>query len=582
MVDTPDNWRQKSPVSGRDGEVICRDPESGKYSGPFLKILALRDLFSEEAIESFLNPSIKSLHDPYLLPGMKRGVDRLIKAIKSSEKISVFGDYDADGIISSALIYNFLKRLGIDAGIYIPDRFDEGYGLNLDYIRSVAEKNQYSLIISVDCGTNNQDVQQFLRDEPEGPDIIACDHHNASCEKYPEDEKYIIINPKLPGSSYPFKFLSGGGVTFKFIIGVLRKLDEDRKAYFEKDYLSSLLDLVAISTIADVMPLNGENRILVKSGLERIGRTKNKGLRTLIEITSDKNSSIDEYDIGFIIAPRINAAGRMKNAMDSFDLLSEEDKDFYSIACELDQFNKERRDLQSKILTAIAESYDLEKIALSRRIFIASSNEWSEGVLGIVASEIVKKFNIPAILFREKDGKLKGSGRSTPGFDLYGNLLELENLFERFGGHRQACGISMDTGSFDVFCKRLSEIAKNKISFKDLRKKYEYDMELEFDHINIGFVEELELLKPYGEGNPKPVFLSTDCIVRRYWFLKGGKHLKIDMEKGGTSFEALIFRIDRRKKEIIEKKQMINILYSLQINVWQGSKSIQLIIKDIY
>ncbi len=582
MVDIPDNWRQKSPVSGGDDEVIYKDTGSGKYSGPFLKLLALRDLFSEEAIESFLNPSIKSLHDPYLLPGMKRGVDRLIKAIESGEKISVFGDYDADGIISSVLIYNFLKRLGIDAGIYIPDRFDNGYGLNLDYIRSVTEKNKYSLIISVDCGTNNQDIQQFLRDKPEGPDIVVCDHHNAAYQIYPEDEKYIIINPKLPGSSYPFKFLSGGGVTFKFIIGVLRKLDEDRKAYFEKDYLSSLLDLVAISTIADVMPLNGENRILVKSGLERIGSTKNKGLRTLIEITSDKNSGINEYDIGFIIAPRINAAGRMKNAMDSFDLLSGEKKDLYGIARELDQFNKDRQDLQSKILTAILESYDLEKIALSRRIFIAKSNEWSEGVLGIVASEIVKKFNVPAILFREKDGKLKGSGRSTPGFDLYGNLLELENLFERFGGHRQACGISMDAGSFDVFSKRLSVIANSKISIKDLCKKYEYDMELELDHINEGFIEELELLRPYGEGNPKPVFLSTDCIIKECRFLMGGKHMKINLEKDETGFEALIFKIDSRKKEIIEKKPIINILYSPQLNIWQGSKSIQLIIKDIY
>ncbi|MCJ7666082.1 MAG: single-stranded-DNA-specific exonuclease RecJ, partial [Actinobacteria bacterium] len=440
MTGIPDNWRQKNLLSNRDGEIVCRHPDSEKYSKTFQKILALRDLLSEEAIENFLNPSIKSLHDPYLLSGMKRGVDRLIKAVESCEKILVFGDYDADGIISSALIYNFLKRLGIDAGIYIPDRFDEGYDLGLDYIREVTKKNQYSLIISVDCGTNNQDVQQFLRDGPAGPDVIVCDHHSTSLGKYEEDEKYIIINPKLPGCYYPFKFLSGGGVTFKFIIGVLRKLDEDKKGDFEKGYLNSLLDLVAISTIADVMPLNGENRILVKKGLERISRTKNKGLKTLIETATHKDSSIDEYDIGFIIAPRINAAGRMKNAIDSFNLLSEEDKDFHAIALELERLNKERQDLQASVLEEIVESYDLEDIALSGRVFIASSKKWSEGVLGIVASEIVKRLNVPAILFREKDGKLKGSGRSTPDFDLYGNLLELESLFERFGGHKKACG----------------------------------------------------------------------------------------------------------------------------------------------
>ena len=582
MTDIPDNWRLRCPLPDRDIKSGRRDPDSKKYSNSFLDILALRKLFTEESIEDFLNPQIKSLHDPFLLSGMERGVKRLIKAIDSKEKISVFGDYDADGVISSVLIYNFLRKLGINTDIYIPDRFEEGYDLSLDYIRFITEKKKYSLVISVDCGTNNHDVQKFLRDESAGPDVIVCDHHNASFKECPEDENYIIINPRLPGCDYPFKFLSGGGVSFKFIIGVLRKLNDDKKAFFDKNYLNSLLDLVAISTIADVMPLNGENRILVKKGLDRIKRTSNKGLKTLIETAIGNNPDIDEYDIGFIIAPRLNAAGRMKNAMDSFNLLSTEDKNFTSIAMKLENFNKKRRDLQSEILEEILGSYDLEEIGRSKRIFIAYSHKWSEGVLGIVASEIVKRFNIPAILFREKEGRLKGSGRSTPGFDLYGNLLGLKSLFERFGGHRQACGISMDIKLFEDFHKKFSNIAKREISPEDLKKKYEYDLLHEFTEIDMKFIEELDLLKPYGESNPKPVFITRDCTIKKLDFLKGEKHLKMTLEKDDIRFTGLIFNIDSRKKEIIKKKQMIHILYNLQLNIWKGSKSIQLIIKDIY
>ncbi len=582
MTDIPDNWRPRCPLPDRDIKSWRRDQDSKKYSDSFLDILALRKLFTEKSIEDFLNPQVKSLHDPYLLSGMEKGVKRLIKAIRSEEKITVFGDYDADGIISSVLIYNFLKKLGIDADIYIPDRFKEGYDLSLDYIRLITEKKKYSLVISVDCGTNNHDVQQFLRDEPGGPDVIVCDHHNASFKVFPGDEKYIIITPKLPGCGYPYKFLSGAGVSFKFIRGVLMKLKDNEKTDFDKNYLNSLLDLVAISTIADVMPLNGENRILVRKGLEKINKTDNKGLKVLIETAIGNNPNITEYDIGFIIAPRINAAGRMKNAMDSFNLLSTEDKDFTGIALKLEDYNIKRRELQSEILEEIMGTYDLEKIAHSKRIFIAYSPEWSEGVLGIVASEIVKRFNIPAVIFRKKDDRLKGSGRSTPGFDLYGSLTGLKSLFDRFGGHRQACGISMDIGLFDDFYKRFTNIARKKISLNDLKKKYEYDIPNEFTDIDMRFMEELELLRPYGESNPKPVFMTRDCIIRQLDFLKSEKHLKMTLEKDGISFKGLIFNIDSRKKEIIKNKQLIHILYNLQVNVWKGSKSIQLIIKDIY
>ncbi|MCL4415870.1 MAG: DHH family phosphoesterase [Actinobacteria bacterium] len=312
-----------------------------------LHLLANRNIKTEEEINSFLNPSIKTLKSPALLPNIDKAVRRLKKAIKTKESVLIFGDYDTDGIVSSALMFNFLKKAGLDSDIYIPDRFDEGYDINMDFIRNRVFENgsdyidessnkkfnsRYPLIICVDCGTNSSEVKDFvLSDKGSGFDIIVCDHHepnkHGDFKSEPASElknQYIIINPKLPDSKYPFRNLSGAGVTFKFIFAVLKGLDAGIKSKFDKNYIGSMLDLVAISTIADLMPLVDENRAIVCIGLKMLKKTVNYGLKKLIEKFLNDKKDITTYDIGFIIAPRLNAAGRIKNAMDSVEILKEE------------------------------------------------------------------------------------------------------------------------------------------------------------------------------------------------------------------------------------------------------------------
>ncbi|GAH01813.1 unnamed protein product, partial [marine sediment metagenome] len=277
------------------------------YSPALISILAGRNIITDEEIISFINPTLKQLHDPRLLPGIGMGTRRLKKSINRKEDILIFGDYDADGIISASLIYKFLKKLGLNVEVYIPDRFNEGYDLSLEFFKKISAEKKYNLMICVDCGTNSAEVQKFIQNSP-GPDVIVCDHHNQSVDFGEERENYIIINPRLKSSVYPFENLSGAGVTFKFIISILRELDEDYRKKFKKDYLTNLLDLVAIATIADIMPLVDENRVMVKKGLKMLNKTVNPGLKKMINAVIKDKKNISEYDIGFIIAPRLNAA----------------------------------------------------------------------------------------------------------------------------------------------------------------------------------------------------------------------------------------------------------------------------------
>ncbi|MFZ3385711.1 MAG: DHHA1 domain-containing protein, partial [Candidatus Hydromicrobium sp.] len=386
----------------------------------------------------------------------------------------------------------------------------------------------------------------------------------------------------LKGSIYPFKYLSGAGVTFKFIISILRELDEDYKKKFKKDYLTNLLDLVAISTIADIMPLVDENRVMVKKGLKMLNKTVNSGLKKMINAVIKDKKNISEYDIGFIIVPRLNAAGRIKNAESSFNLLSKEGDILDKIINDLNSFNEERQNIQKDILNEIIENNDFNKIVKEKKIFIDKSKNWNEGVLGIVASDIVKRFNIPAILFKEIKGKLKGSGRSTDKFDLYGNLVSLGDLFENFGGHRQACGISMNVLNFKAFYKKMVEIADRNIKDEDVEKKFAYDLELNFRDINKKFLNEINLLKPFGAGNPEPSFTTGNCTIVDFYYLMEERHVKLKLKQSGRIFDAIMFKIDKRVKEKVITGNKINILYKIEENIWGDFRTIQLVILDLF
>jgi single-stranded-DNA-specific exonuclease len=546
-----------------------------------INILAGRSIITPEEIKSFLNPGIKQLHDPVLLPGIEKGVKRLLRAIGDRENILIFGDYDADGIISTALMYNFLKKLELDVEIYIPDRFVEGYDLGLDFYKQISAEGKYELLICVDCGTNSSEVMEYSSGK-NGPNVIVCDHHNQSTLHDDSREDYIIINPRVEDSKYPFKHLSGAGVTFKFIMAVLRSLDNKFKSKFEKDYLTSLLDLVAVSTISDLMPLVDENRVIVKKGINMIKRTKNRGLKEMMDTVLKDKELVDEYDVGFIIAPRLNAAGRIKNARIGFDLLSSKAGSKASILNDLNSFNEKRQDTQKKIFDEIIENNDFDKVIKEKKIFIDRSKNWNEGVLGIVASDIVKKFNIPAILFKEVKGELKGSGRSTDKFDLYGHLISMAGLFDRFGGHRSACGIRMKAVNFENFKNKMLDTALKEIKDEDIEKKYYYDIEISFNDVDRNIMKELELLRPFGKGNPEPNFITRDCTISDFYYLSGKKHVKLKLVNSGKSLNAVMFRITKAAREKIMIGNKISLLYKIRKDNWNALETVQLVIIDLF
>jgi single-stranded-DNA-specific exonuclease len=576
MTDIPSNW-------------ICRNKrkpdvkllKEKRYSTVLLELLARRNIINGDEVISFLNPSLKNLRDPMELPGISEGIRRVKEALVKKENVIIFGDYDADGIISAALMYKFLKELGLNTDVYIPDRFEEGYDLSVDFLKRVIREGRHDLIISVDCGTNCVEVQDFVR-ENSCPDIIVCDHHNQSANLNKVPDRYIIINPKLKDSGYKFKYLSGAAVTFKFITAILRKLDHKFKKNFKKDYLTCFLDLVAISTIADIMPLVDENRIIVKKGLKVLQKTRNKGLKKMIDTLDGKKGYVDEYDIGFIIAPRLNAAGRIKKAETSFDLLIKEGNTLDKIVDKLNSFNKSRQRIQKDIFNEIVENNDFKSIIEEKRIFIGKSKNWNEGVLGIVASNIVKKFNIPAILFREFKGRVKGSGRSINKFDLYENLNKLSNLFDSFGGHRLACGISMNVINYETFYESLVKIASNTLKIDDIEKINIYDVEINFKHISKGILRDINLLKPFGNENPGPVFLTRDCVIDDFSYLSEGKHIRLKLKQNGIITDAMLFGADERIKEKILKNNKISILYRIEENNRGNFGTTGLVIIDLF
>jgi len=576
MTIFPTCWQQRS-IKKTDKRLS----EDKGYSQILINILAGRNIITREEIKSFLDPGLKQLHDPDLLPGIEKGIERLLKSIHSREHILIFGDYDADGIISTALMYNFLRKLKLDVEAYIPDRFIEGYDLSLDFYRKISAEGKYSLLICVDCGTNSSEVMEFSSSNP-GPDIIVCDHHNQSTVHDKTREDYIIINPRVKDSKYPFQHLSGAGVTFKFIIAVLRTLDSEFKSEFEKGYLTDLLDLVAVSTISDLMPLVDENRVIVKKGIEMIKRTKNPGLEELVKTVLKKKDDINEYDVGFIIAPRLNAAGRIRNARIGLDLLSNEKGNKASMLDDLDSFNKKRQDTQKKILDEIIENNDFDKVIKEKKIFIDKSKNWNEGVLGIVASDIVKRFNIPAILFKEIKGELKGSGRSTDNFDLYSSLISMAELFDRFGGHRAACGIRMKTANFKSFYKKMLDIAFEKIRDEDIKKRYFYEMEISFNDIDQKILKDLDMLRPFGKGNPEPNFVTRDCTISDFCYLSGEMHVKLKLDSGGKVLDAVIFRVTEAVKEKIIIGNKITVLYKIRKDTWDDLEMVQLLIIDLF
>lgn len=492
------------------------------------KVLVNRGITTDNEIEIFLNPKRNNFHDPFLMPDMEKSVERIIKAIKDKEKVIIYGDYDVDGITSTTVLKKFLDERGLKVDYYIPNRLDEGYGLNKQAVEEIINK-KYSLMITVDCGISGIDEVELCNQH--GIETIITDHHE-QLDDLPN--AYAIIDTKRKDSQYPFRGLAGVGVVFKLIQALSIKLNLQ-----EKEYLK-YLDIVCVGTIADIVPLVDENRVIAKLGLKLVKETKNIGLKELIKVSGYKK--IDSNAISFGVAPRINACGRMGCQIEALNLfLSEDVKEAKVITRHLNKYNAQRQLIEKDIFDQAVKKIEKEDINKLNSIVLAGEN-WHHGVIGIVASKLTEKYYKPTILISFEGQMGKGSGRSISGFDLHGTLVELREYLNKFGGHEMAVGVSLDRSNFQEFKNQFEAVACSK-NIKDLVPIIKIDSEITKDDLKIERIEEIEELQPFGEKNKNPIFLYKNVKIDAIRALADGKHLKLLLKDGGTKVSAIGFNL---------------------------------------
>jgi single-stranded-DNA-specific exonuclease len=443
--------------------------------------------------EKFLSPKLAHLLDPFSFPDMPLAVNFIQKAIKNNDKILVFGDYDVDGVTALALVENTLKSLGAQVSHYIPHRVNEGYGLSKNITRICRDKG-IKLLITVDCGTNSSALIKELRDNK--IEVVITDHHEQS-DAASQDYASAIINPKLKDSNYKFRDLAGVGVAYKLCQALTGKS-------LEKD-----LDLVSLGTIADSVPLTGENRVIAWQGLKEIAATRRLGLRTLINSSGIKDKEVTPMSVSFILGPRLNASGRLDSAEIALELLTTNDpEEAEKLSKLVEGFNRQRQKIESNILQEAQDLINKEVNFKQHQVMVVAKEGWHLGVLGIVASKLADRFYRPAILISIQDGLCRGSGRSIENFHLFNGLMECESLLDNFGGHSHAIGMVIPQENIEEFRKKINDFARQTLSFQDLVPSISCDMELNFSDLNREFIRDLERLEPFGQGNLEPLFYS--------------------------------------------------------------------------
>lgn len=528
-------------------------------------ILSNKKISKKEDIEKFLNPKRNNFHDPFLMPDMKIAVDRIIKAIETKEKIMIYGDYDVDGITSITVLKQFLADRGIVADTYIPNRLDEGYGLNKKAIEEIAKQN-YTLMITVDCGISGIDEVEYANSL--GIETIITDHHEQA-EIIPN--ALAVVDAKRKDNKYPFNQLAGVGVVFKLIQAIGFSLELE-----EKEYLK-YLDLVCVGTISDIVPLVDENRVIAKLGLKLVEVTKNLGLKTLLDTVGYKK--IDSITISFGVAPRINACGRMGYQEEALNLFLTKDlEEAKEISNKLNEYNKERQDKEKRIFAEAIEK--IEKGEKDKSCIILGNENWHHGVIGIVASKVTDMYFKPSILICfEEQGDGKGSGRSIPGFDLHEALTKCDKYIEKFGGHSMAIGITVKKDNFEEFKEQFEEYAKNSDIDKIIPIIY-IDEEITLKDINLKAVQELQLLEPFGEGNKMPLFLYKNLRIDSIRALSEGKHLKLTLKDDNMVIDAIGFNMGEYTNDYLIGDK-VDIVGNLEINSFNGIDKVQINLKDI-
>jgi len=537
-------------------------------------LLIHRNITSTDSAQSFLFPKLGVLRDPFLLKDMDRATELTKSFIVEKKKITIYGDYDADGITATSLLYDFFSRLKIPISFYIPHRLEEGYSLNEKAVREIAEDGT-ELIITVDCGINS--FSEITLAHKLGMEVIVTDHHQLPSGFQP---LCPTINPLRPDSSFPFKELSGVGLAFYLAIAIRSNL---RDTGFFQDTsepdLRAYLGLVAIGTIADIVPLIEENRILVKSGLTVLTKSRKPGINALLRVSGIKNNqAITTRDIAFRLAPRLNAMGRLGPATRAVHLLTTDDEtEALAIATQMDSLNAQRQEIQNGIILECREKIERMKDLERHRTIVLSDPQWHRGVIGIVASKIVDEYYRPTLLFTDEGDVLKGSGRSIDGFDLYNALFDLSDLLMQFGGHEYAAGITLESKNIEAFCDKFEELASKKLDTKDMAPKIEVDTKLGLESINPQTLKDIEMLLPFGHKNPQPIFWAGPVKVV-FSTVVGNDHLKLTIQEKGITFDCIAF--GKAALHPLEGK-VVNILFHVEINTWQGTESIQLVIVDL-
>lgn len=549
----------------QDKEIVNKIAEEHGISTLLAKILVNRGIVDSKQIKVFLEPQRHDFHNPFDMLDMERAVNRIIEAINNKEKTIIYGDYDVDGITSITVLKKFLNERGLDVDYYIPNRLEEGYGLNKEAIEEIAKKG-YKLMITVDCGISG--VEEVELANSLGIETIITDHHE-QLDVLPN--AYAIINPKRRDNTYPFRGLAGVGVVFKVIQAISIKLNLD-----EKEYLK-YLDIVCIGTISDIVPLVDENRVIAKLGLMLVKCTKNVGLKELIQESGYK--TIDSGMVSFGIAPRINACGRMGKQEEALELfLTDNPEKAKTITKRLNEYNTQRQETEKQIFEQAISELEKENLEEKNSIVLAGEN-WHHGVIGIVASRITEKFFKPTILICIEDDIGKGSGRSVPGFDLHEALAQSSKYLEKYGGHEMAVGLSLKKENIQEFKNHFEEYAKSK-GVKDIVPIINIDSEITKKDINKATVEQIKLLEPFGEQNKQPLLIYKNLKIASIRALSEGKHLKLMLKDENEIINAIGFNLGELSEEYLIGDK-VDVVGTLEINAYNGQEQIKINLKDI-
>ncbi len=560
--------KQKWVTVNADEKLCLKLSEETGIEKSITRILVSRGIDTKEKTEMFLKSDMKNLNNPFLLKDMDKAVLRIKKAVENREKIAIYGDYDVDGITGVTILMMYLKHIGADVFYYIPDRLKDGYGLNMEAMKTVREKGA-NLIITVDCGITANEEIKWVNEN--GMEAVITDHH-----KCPEilPEAAAVVNPKREDSDFPFDGLAGVGVAYMLI----KAMSDDN---LSEDIENEIIALTALGTVADIVPLVCENRIIVKTGLDIIRKRGCKGLNELLDAAQIPAETVNSTVLSFQIAPRINAAGRMGSAENGVTLfVSDNPYEMKAIASSLNEQNLLRQEVEKTIYEEASGRIRSSKEYKNENILVVAEKGWHSGVIGIVASKLTDEFYKPSIMITFEDGIGKGSLRSVKGFNIYEALKSVSHLLEKFGGHELAAGLTIKEENFEEFKKQISAYAKENMDFKCTVRELGIDSEITEDDMTVEFAEKVSMLEPFGMANPQPVFVVKKAKVLRSTDFKEGKHLRLTVSKKNTILNAVGFSLGKYASSL-KKDEEIYIAGTAGINDFRGEKSFQMRIKDI-